>query len=213
MRRCRAALGGEEGSAAVEFVLVGVLLTALTLGVLQLGIAVYVRNVVHDAAVTGAHEAALADAALDDGVARTRALIRGGVGEAYAGRSRPSCRATVSRSSSARRFRSSACGGRAVRWRCAAMRLARLWTERVRGMGDEGSAALEFIVAGLVLLAPVVYLVVALGQVQGQSLGLETARASSRASSQRRRTNASRANASSAKRRSSPRSTASSQRR
>lgn len=39
--------------------------------------------------------------------------------------------------------------------------------------GERGSAALEFIVVGLLLLVPVVYLVVALGVVQGRSLGAE----------------------------------------
>lgn len=68
----------------MEFVLVGALLTILTLGVLQLGIGVYVRNVVHDAAVEGAHVAALADATGVDGVERTRALITQAVGAGYA---------------------------------------------------------------------------------------------------------------------------------
>lgn len=40
--------------------------------------------------------------------------------------------------------------------------------------GDEGSAALEFILVGLVLLVPIVYLVVALGAIQAQALGVET---------------------------------------
>lgn len=40
---------------------------------------------------------------------------------------------------------------------------------------DEGSAALEFILAGLVLLVPIVYLIVALGVIQGHSLGVEAA--------------------------------------
>ncbi len=39
---------------------------------------------------------------------------------------------------------------------------------------DEGSAALEFILVGLVLLVPIVYLVIALGAIQGQALGVET---------------------------------------
>lgn len=38
---------------------------------------------------------------------------------------------------------------------------------------DLGSAALEFILVGLVLLVPVVYLVFSLGLIQGQSLGAE----------------------------------------
>lgn len=41
--------------------------------------------------------------------------------------------------------------------------------------GERGSAALEFILVGLLLLVPLVYLVVALGMIQGQSLGAEAA--------------------------------------
>jgi hypothetical protein len=74
----------EEGSSPVEFVLVGALLTVLTLGVLQFGLAVYVRNVVHDAAVEGAYHAALADTSLDDGARRTREIVSRTVGEDYA---------------------------------------------------------------------------------------------------------------------------------
>ncbi|MCH6229186.1 pilus assembly protein [Microbacterium sp. CFH 31415] len=74
----------EEGSSPVEFVLVGALLTVLTLGVLQFGLAVYVRNVVHDAAIEGAYHAALADTSLDDGARRTREIVSRTVGEEYA---------------------------------------------------------------------------------------------------------------------------------
>lgn len=76
---------GDRGSAPAEFVLVGGLLTLLTLAVLQLGLAVYVRNVVHDAAVEGAHHAALADVPAAEGVQRTRAVIERAVGPDYAG--------------------------------------------------------------------------------------------------------------------------------
>lgn len=38
---------------------------------------------------------------------------------------------------------------------------------------DAGSASLEFILVGLLLLVPFVYLVVALGTIQGQALGAE----------------------------------------
>jgi len=38
---------------------------------------------------------------------------------------------------------------------------------------ERGSAALEFILVGLVLLVPLIYLVVSLGLIQGQSLGAE----------------------------------------
>lgn len=66
----------DRGSSPVEFVLVGTLLTLLTLAVVQLGLAVYVRNVVHDAAVEGAYHGALADTSPADGAARTRELIQ-----------------------------------------------------------------------------------------------------------------------------------------
>lgn len=75
---------GDEGSSPVEFVLVGSLLTLLTLAVLQLALAVYVRNVVHDAAVEGAYHAALADTDLDAGVDRTREVITRAIGATYA---------------------------------------------------------------------------------------------------------------------------------
>ncbi|MEL5990421.1 TadE/TadG family type IV pilus assembly protein [Microbacterium phosphatis] len=74
----------ERGSGPAEFVLVGGLLTLLTLAVLQLGLAVYVRNVVHDAAVEGAHYAALADSDRARGIDRTREVIGRAVGEQYA---------------------------------------------------------------------------------------------------------------------------------
>lgn len=40
--------------------------------------------------------------------------------------------------------------------------------------GEEGSAALEFLLVALVVLVPLVYLIVALGAIQGQALGVET---------------------------------------
>jgi Flp pilus assembly protein TadG len=81
--RCavRSLVRDDRGSSAVEFVLVGVLLTALTLAVLQFALAVYLRNVVHDAAVEGAYHAALADTTLADGAARTRLIVERAFGE------------------------------------------------------------------------------------------------------------------------------------
>ncbi|MEW1833886.1 TadE family protein [Microbacterium sp. NPDC079995] len=40
---------------------------------------------------------------------------------------------------------------------------------------ERGSAALEFIVGGVVLLVPIVYLIVALGTIQSHALGVESA--------------------------------------
>lgn len=43
------------------------------------------------------------------------------------------------------------------------------------GSDDTGSAALEFLVVGLILLVPIVYLIVTLGIIQRQALGVEAA--------------------------------------
>jgi Flp pilus assembly protein TadG len=80
----RATLGDETGSAVVEFVLVGTLLTLLTLSVIQLGLALLIRNTVLDAASEGARYGALADNQIGDAVQRTRDLITTAIGPAYA---------------------------------------------------------------------------------------------------------------------------------
>ena len=80
MRRLR----DEEGSAVVEFTLVGILLTVLVLAVVQLGLALHVRNTVVDAAAEGARFAALADNVPADGVVRARQLITEAIGADYA---------------------------------------------------------------------------------------------------------------------------------
>jgi len=54
------------------------------------------------------------------------------------------------------------------------MRPRRASTERL--LDDEaGSAALEFIVGGVILLVPIIYLVVTLGIIQSHALGVESA--------------------------------------
>lgn len=83
-RPLRAALRDESGSAVVEFTLVSVILVALAVAVLQLALALHVRNTVLDAAAEGARYAALADNGLADGVARTRTLITAALGPGYA---------------------------------------------------------------------------------------------------------------------------------
>jgi hypothetical protein len=64
--------------------MVGAILTLLTLSVLQLGLALHVRNTVLDAASEGARFAALADNGVPDGVARTRDLISTAIGAQFA---------------------------------------------------------------------------------------------------------------------------------
>jgi len=80
----RGRLADETGTAVAEFVMVGALLTVLTLSVMQLGLALHIRNTVLDAAAEGARFAALADNELSDGVLRTRDLISTALGQQYA---------------------------------------------------------------------------------------------------------------------------------
>ena len=69
----------DRGSAAVEFVLVGVLLVSLTLAVLQTAFVAHIRSIAIDSAIAGAAHAALADTTDTDGVARTEDLIGRGI--------------------------------------------------------------------------------------------------------------------------------------
>ncbi|MFE6967545.1 TadE/TadG family type IV pilus assembly protein [Agromyces sp. NPDC057679] len=80
----RRLLREERGSAVAEFTMVGVLLTALALAVVQLALALHVRNTVLDAAAEGARYAALAGADDADGVERTRELISAAISADYA---------------------------------------------------------------------------------------------------------------------------------
>jgi len=77
-------LRDDAGSAPAEFVMVSALLTVLTLSVLQLGLALLVRNTVLDAAAEGARFAALADTTSAAGAARTADLISTAIGPDYA---------------------------------------------------------------------------------------------------------------------------------
>lgn len=77
-------LRDERGSAPVEFALVSVLVVALVLGVVQLALALHVRNTVQDAAAEGARWAALADNSFEDGRNRAAELISFAVGDQYA---------------------------------------------------------------------------------------------------------------------------------
>jgi hypothetical protein len=77
-------ISSERGSAVAEFAMVGAILTVLTVSVLQLALALHVRNTVLDAASEGARFAALADNEPIDGVARCRTLITLAIGADYA---------------------------------------------------------------------------------------------------------------------------------
>lgn len=76
-------LRGEDGSAVAEFVFVGAILAVLMMSVVQLALALHVRNTLIDAAAEGARFGALADTELLDGADRARQLIAVAVGSGY----------------------------------------------------------------------------------------------------------------------------------
>lgn len=67
--------GGEVGSAVVDFVLVGSLLTVFFMAIIQLALVLHVRNTLVDAAASGARYGTLADRGAPDAEERTRNLI------------------------------------------------------------------------------------------------------------------------------------------
>ncbi|MHA7197486.1 TadE family protein [Arthrobacter alkaliphilus] len=67
--------GGERGSAVVDFVLVGGLLTVFFLAVIQLTLVLHVRNTLIDAASSGARYGTLADRTSADARERAAVLI------------------------------------------------------------------------------------------------------------------------------------------
>lgn len=87
-RSARAASGSgrpdEAGSAVVDFVLIGALLTVIVVAVIQLALVLHVRNTLIDAASSGARYGTLADRSPEDGVERTRSLISGTLSPGFA---------------------------------------------------------------------------------------------------------------------------------
>lgn len=75
---------GDRGSAIVEFTLVGVLLTVLFLALLQLGLALHVRNTLAASAAEGARFGANADRSPEQGAALARQLIRDSLADTFA---------------------------------------------------------------------------------------------------------------------------------
>ena len=65
----------DRGSAVVDFVLIGVLVVALLLAVLQVAVYVHLRNVVVASAQEGARYAANADVPTEAGAARTLEVV------------------------------------------------------------------------------------------------------------------------------------------
>ncbi|MDP9235454.1 MAG: pilus assembly protein [Actinomycetota bacterium] len=71
---------GEQGEVFVETAIVGVVVMALSLGLLQFGLWYHAQHVVLGAAQDGARAAALDGARPSDGSARAEELVRAGLG-------------------------------------------------------------------------------------------------------------------------------------
>ena len=76
----------DDGSAVVDFALVGGLVTLVFLSVVQLGLVVHVRNTLVDCAAEGARYGARAGHQPADGVVRTRDLVAAELSDGYASR-------------------------------------------------------------------------------------------------------------------------------
>jgi Flp pilus assembly protein TadG len=74
----------DTGAAVVEFALVVVLLIVLFLGILQLALALHIRNTLVASAAEGARYGALADRSPAQGAQRARELIRTALGGRFA---------------------------------------------------------------------------------------------------------------------------------
>lgn len=76
----------DTGAAVADFVLVSVLVLVLFLAVVQLGLALFTRNLLVSCASEGARYGARADAVPGQGAARTRELVSSSLSPRYARR-------------------------------------------------------------------------------------------------------------------------------
>ncbi len=74
----------EDGAAVADFVLVSALVSLLFLAVLQVGVALHIRNTLIACASEGARYGARADREPGDGVARAQQMIRASLADRYA---------------------------------------------------------------------------------------------------------------------------------
>ncbi|WP_291383094.1 TadE/TadG family type IV pilus assembly protein [Demequina sp.] len=72
--------GRDDGSVVVEFLLVSILVITIAMGVIQLTLALHVRNMLSSAASEGARLAAANDRDLNDGAMRTEFLLSESLG-------------------------------------------------------------------------------------------------------------------------------------
>ncbi|AJT41401.1 TadE family protein [Psychromicrobium lacuslunae] len=73
----------QAGSAVVDFVLVGALLSLLFVSIAQLALVLHVRNTLIDAAVSGAQFGALADRSPEQAAERSKQLINAALNSSF----------------------------------------------------------------------------------------------------------------------------------
>ena len=168
---------GDRGSAAVEFALVAPLLMVLAIAVVQVALALHVRATLTAAAAEGARAASLAGADPRAGVLRARELLADNVAGSVVREVTAAADGDRRAARDGRAHRRRGSAGRAARARGAdgrgpraaggvdVMHAPRMTGRRCR-RGDGGSAAIEFIVIGIGLLVPLVYLASAAATVQ-----------------------------------------------
>lgn len=83
-RDLRGRLAAEDGAAVAEFPMVAVLIVMIALLIIQAALIMHTRNTLVDAAVQGAHHAALVGATPQDGADRAEQLLGARFGEALA---------------------------------------------------------------------------------------------------------------------------------
>ena len=182
VRPARRGRPDERGAAVVDVVLILVVLVPLALGILQLGLVLHVRNTLTSAAAEGARTAAELDRGMADGEARTRREIAGAVSGRFARRvdarpvdlrrragrrgRGPGGRAParpVRAGRPAARHRACRAGGGAVRARPGARR------------DERGTALVELVWLGVLLLLPLVYILISVFEVQRGAFAVNTA--------------------------------------
>src|SRR3954452_11757299 len=77
--------GGEHGATVIEFLAVTILTVVCLLALAQMAVWVWARDVAVSAVHEGARTAAETGRPLDDGVTRTRSLLRDGLGSSGSG--------------------------------------------------------------------------------------------------------------------------------
>ncbi len=166
----------ERGSAVVDFVLVMVVLVPFVLGIAQVGLVLHVRNTLTAAASDGARAAARSGATPAE-ASRGQELIRGGLADRYA----DDVTATVTSIGGVPAYRGRRAGpSSGARGARAVHRAHRGGSRRAGGRpvtrrSERGTATVEFVWLTILLLAPFVYVLIAVFDAQRASYAVSAA--------------------------------------